>query len=144
MPMNARGRCIAVAASTGARCGNPAQHGERCWIHLGKAVADVREPVYRCRSYGPGHDVHWIQARKAAECEADKRTGLLMHVDETELEVWFGDTTEVYRNHHARTLDANIAKRGAWVEVQTRWSLLRMGRRLISIASDCSTWTPCP
>lgn len=94
--------------------------------------------------FKPGHNVHYIQARKGAQ--ASGRVGELLSVsDEGHVQVEFPQGSRDYRLHDPERLRADVPI-GSQVEVRERWSLLAVpsdqGRRMFSVCVP-SEWEPC-
>ena len=86
------------------------------------------------RDYRPGHTVHWIQAKKAAADRDGREHGHIVEATEQQVVVRFDDgSRRSYRHGNAR-LPTLTTQQGRRVTVQERWSLLQLGRHLISIA----------
>lgn len=86
--------------------------------------------------YRPGRTVHWIQARKGAEDSASWRTALVHEAARGYLVVAFpGEPTFVLRCQQVPPALFHASPgEPIPVEVSLRWSLLRHGRRLASVA----------
>jgi hypothetical protein len=89
----------------------------------------------QCGSFRPGHTVHWIQARKAAEDRTGRQRGEVVETGEGWLLVRFDDGTHRrYGNHDVPRLEVLLEELGTRVEVQERWAVLWLGSHLISIS----------
>ena len=94
-----------------------------------------RRPAKLCGSYLPGHSVHWIQARKAAEDRTGRERGEVIGTGESWLVVRLVDGTyRRYGNHDIPRLEQLIEEHGSRVEVQERWAVMWLGSQLISIS----------
>ena len=63
----------------------------------------------KCDLYLPGHEVHWIQARKSSEVTPS--TGTLVNVVDGVISVQYLDRLAYYRHHRAERV-LKIAKLG--------------------------------
>jgi hypothetical protein len=94
-------------------------------------------PTKRCESYRPGHAIHWIQARKAAEDRTGLEQGEVLETEEGWLEVRLDDGTHRrYGNHDIPRLEQLLEEHGTRVEVQERWAVMWLGTQLISISGE--------
>jgi hypothetical protein len=94
-----------------------------------------RRPAKLCGSYRPGHTIHWIQARKAAEDRTGRERGEVIETGERWLVVRLDDGTHRrYGNHDIPRLEQLLEEHGTRVEVQERWAILWLGSQLISIS----------
>ena len=87
-------------------------------------------------SYRPGHTVHWIQARKAAEDSESWQEAFVCWAGERYLIVGIpGEPAVVLRNRQVppELLEASPAA-PIRVQVSLRWHLLRHAGRLLSVA----------
>ena len=98
-----------------------------------------------CDLYLPGHQWHWIQARKSADARGSY--GKLVEVGEDAIVVEYLDRVGHYRNHHAGKI-LNSSDLGAKVRVVERFHMLgvdlpngRHGGFCIALETD--KWTPC-
>lgn len=90
--------------------------------------------VKPCGSYLPGHTIHWIQARKAAEDQASMIDAEIVSMGLHHILVRLEDGTSVkYGNHDMERLRAIAAEAGPAVRVQERWGVLWIGNHLFSI-----------
>ena len=93
-----------------------------------------RHPHSRhCGSYLPGHQVHHIQARKAAAELAASPTGQVMAIDERGIHVQVGDEFHHYTNHDRDEARQALAEHGPTVRVQKRRGLLWFNTRPMSV-----------
>lgn len=95
-------------------------------------------PPRRCRSYAPGHSVHWIQALHSANRPAvarRTRRGVLTAVDGDVLSVCFGqlEEPERLRNHDPERLRALAGPLPRAVSVNDEYCLLRVGQYAFSV-----------
>ncbi len=95
-------------------------------------------PPGRCRSYAPGHSVHWIQALHSANKPAvarRTRQGVLTAVDGDVLSVCFGhvEEPEALRNHDPARLRAIAGPLPRAVSVNDEYCLLRVGPYCFSV-----------
>jgi hypothetical protein len=94
-----------------------------------------RRPAKLCGSYRPGHTIHWIQARKAAEDRTERERGEVIETGESWLVVRLDDGTHRrYGNHDIPRLEQLLDEHGTRVEVQERWAVMWLGSHLISIS----------
>jgi hypothetical protein len=94
-----------------------------------------RQPAKPCGSYLPGHTIHWIQARKAAEDRTGRERGEVIETGKSWLVVRLDDGTHRrYGNHDILRLEQLLEEHGTRVEVQERWAVLWVGSHLISIS----------
>jgi hypothetical protein len=83
----------------------------------------------------PGHTIHWIQARKAAEDRTGRERGEVIETGESWLVVRLDDGTHRrYGNHDIPRLEQLLEEHGTRVEVQERWAVMWLGSQLISIS----------
>jgi hypothetical protein len=98
-------------------------------------AAARRRHAKLCRSYLPGHSIHWIQARKAAEDRTGRERGEVIETGESWLLVRLDDGTHRrYGNHDIPRLEQLLEEHGTRVEVQERWAVMWLGTQLISIS----------
>jgi hypothetical protein len=94
-----------------------------------------QRPAKLCGSYKPGHAIHWIQARKAAEDRTGRERGEVIETGESWLVVRLDDGTHRrYGNHDIPRLEQLLEEHGTRVEVQERWAVMWLGSQLISIS----------
>jgi hypothetical protein len=95
-----------------------------------------RRHAKQCRSYLPGHTVHWIQARKADEDRTGREPGEVVETGEGWLIVRLDDGTHRrFGNHDIPRLERLLEEHGTRVVVQERWRVLWLGSHLISISA---------
>ncbi|MFA5890833.1 MAG: hypothetical protein WDA27_07770 [Actinomycetota bacterium] len=84
------------------------------------------DPAKRCGWYGPGHEVHWIQAKKSWEEPGLVEEGEITHIESGLIRVRIGSEDREYWNHDTECLRRTVRRRGRRVVVQERWSLLKV------------------
>jgi hypothetical protein len=72
-----------------------------------------------CKSFGPGHNTHWIQLRLSTNDPRDRREGVVVELSGPSIVVRFNETTERFLAHNSRDLQV-----GTPVVVDAFWSLL--------------------
>ncbi|WP_305095042.1 hypothetical protein [Prescottella sp. R16] len=97
-----------------------------------------------CGSYGAGHHVHWIQARKAFESETEIEVTAVVDSDGL-IRATVGDEVTWFRNHDPDGVAATLL--GADSRVVLRgFNVLQIhtpaGRALYSI-EESDQWQPC-
>lgn len=101
----------------------------------------------RCGSYRPGHEVHWIQAKKSWEEPGVIDTGVIVSLGLTEISMRIGSEERKYWNHDTGRLRETVRHQGQAVVVQERWSLLKVpsptGHHCFCIARTREAWTEC-
>lgn len=106
-----------------------------------------QEPAYSCDSYRPGHDVHWIQARKSWEEPGLVEEGVVTQVGEGIVTVQIGPEVRRYRNHDTARFERILRRRGMNVIIQERWRLLKVpspeGFYCFCIATSNDTFDDC-
>ena len=86
-----------------------------------------------CGSYLPGHQVHHIQARRAAAGLAESPTGQVIAIDERGIHVQVGDEIHHYTNHDRDEARQTLAEHGPEVRVQEHQGLLWFDTKPISV-----------
>lgn len=78
----------------------------------------------RCGSYGPGHEVHWIQAKKVANEPGDIQPASVVwsHGDTVVIEV--GGGLRRFHNHEAGRIDQIAQRYERRATFVPRWSVL--------------------
>lgn len=96
----------------------------------------------KCGLYVPGHQVHWIQARKAS---ADRGVPAdVLGVENDVLVFAVGDGLRLFTNHHPERVVV-LAREHGEVALIERWGILRIGRgHLFSVASLEPALRECP
>ena len=99
----------------------------------------------KCDLYLPGHEVHWIQAKKSSEVTPS--TGTLVDVADGVISVEYLDRLAHYRHHRVERV-LKVTKRGAKVRVCERYRILAVDLeqrrvKLFCIALDKDKWRPC-
>ncbi len=101
-------------------------------------------PENGCRRYSPGHNVHYIQARKAQEHPGQGRRVKIYEFLERDVVVLrVAGEARRYYNHYLRRLHAASDDGRRTVYLYEEKSLLRCGTYLFSIATP-QGWRPCP
>ena len=85
------------------------------------------------KDFRSGHAVHWIQAKKAAERRHEAETGRIASVDGDVLTVVVHGQRRVYRVADPIWVSDQVARYGRQVEVQERWSVIRIGKVLVQV-----------
>lgn len=99
-------------------------------------------PAVRCVLFWPGHNVHWIQARKGLATPAGPR--LLLAVDGQWADLRDGTGALLrWRFHDTTTLSALLLLEGPATVYLHDHGLLRVGRSLLYPCLDQSSWTAC-
>lgn len=96
------------------------------------AAVEIPPPL-RCGSYRAGHDIHYIQARKAAEDATGAVKGSVTEVDQAGIAVATPTGKIKYWNHDLKRAHALLRRYGSRVTVQEPWSVLWIGSHLVSI-----------
>ncbi|MGH3510440.1 MAG: hypothetical protein ACRDPI_09460 [Nocardioidaceae bacterium] len=109
---------------------------------LGSRGAAPARLLASCRSYGPGHQIHWLQKEHAIACEGDVVSALRINGSDLELELSDGRT--LWWRHHdpsgvADALEANPDELLAHVALTT----LQLGDRWFSCADAAWPWEDC-
>lgn len=104
--------------------------------------------ILHCGSYSAGHDVHPIQALKAANAfvrEPDKKVEAeIVEVDGFRIRLRTADGTDLDLYHHdPNEVVGLIEEYGPQVVHQPNWSILRFDNRLMSVSRNESAWQPC-
>ena len=96
----------------------------------------------QCGLYLPGHQVHFIQARKAL---ADRGVPVeLVDAEDSVLVFALRDGLVTYGNHDTRRVRVFIGEFGA-VSLVERWGVLRVGPGyLFSLTAADGVLAPCP
>lgn len=95
-----------------------------------------------CRSYRPGHTVHYIQARKSLENGNPVPARIVRFEPPYAVVLDVGGTHRTYFSDRIADI-ADAPQRGRrQIEIDERWSVLRIGQHGFSIATD-ETWRPC-
>ncbi len=90
--------------------------------------------AHRRGSYLPGHSIHWIQARKAAETLGEAEVGTVVAVDRRGIHVEVDGEFRRYGVNDRERVATLLAEHGPEVRIQHRWAVLWIGHRyLISI-----------
>jgi hypothetical protein len=97
----------------------------------------IRKSVLPCDLYVPGHQVHYIQAKRAALGDDPVSWGRLDSIDrEGVITVEFLDRVERYWNHRPEEIQ-RVAQRGDKVRIARRWGLLSVHRRFEKLITVC-------
>ena len=96
----------------------------------------------RCRSYRRGHTVHWIQARKSLEGGNPVPVRIVRFEAPYAVILDVGGTNRTYFSDRIDDIAAAAKGRGRQVAIDERWSILRIGQRVFSVASG-ETWQSC-
>lgn len=94
-----------------------------------------------CRSYRPGHQTHYIQARKSLE-NGYRVPARIVRVEPPMVVLDVAGAERTYFTDRASAIDAAAQGRHARLVIDDRWSVLRVGRQPFSVASP-ATWMPC-
>lgn len=101
---------------------------------------------HRCTDHGPGHQVHFIHARKT--WEDDSSTDVLAVVQSDGLiRLEWPDEVVVRRHHDPRRLAAALRHTGGFARWQPRWRVLAVpsgpGRNLLFHLAEPGAATDC-
>lgn len=117
------------------------------------ASASGRDPITgnlrprRCGLYLPGHEVHWIQAKKSAEERTPPERAKLVAVEGDDLVVVRMVGLREYRCYHSHEVPRLVEAAGGFeraVEVQQRWGILWTGGGRFCVCRYGREWSPCP
>ena len=100
--------------------------------HAGPVRRRRRKPVDPA-NYKPGHSVHWIQAKKAAETLGDAEIGEIVRLDQRGIHVEVDGESRRYGTRDLERVESLVATYGRRVRIQHRWSLMHLDNALISI-----------
>lgn len=88
----------------------------------------------RCGRYHPGHETHWIHARKAGESRAWEMGLVVANRWTVVFDIWTGHETRPYRYHHPETIHRLIDEHGPLVVINDEWHMLRIDGQLLNVA----------
>lgn len=100
----------------------------------------------RCGQYGPGHEPHWIQVKKAAGDPEPAVRARLVGVEGDDLlvvRVVGASTVQHYLSHELPVLVEAAGGLGRLVEIQDRWSVLHAGDQVFSVCRNAAGWRSC-
>jgi len=104
-------------------------------------MAESQRRVHQCRSYLPGHTVHYLQAREAWRHPEQRRGGMVLSISgqAVEFEPDEGDKLQVF-THDPDHVARLIAALGTRAIYDPRWGLLRFEEptrgNLVSVSTD--------
>jgi hypothetical protein len=85
-------------------------------------------------NFQPGHSVHWIQAKKAAETLHEAEIGRIVRIDQQGIHVNVKGELRRYGTRDLARVEALVAAKGNTVRIQHRWALMHLnGGYLISV-----------
>lgn len=87
----------------------------------------------RCGSYHPGHEIHWIHARKASESRSWCK-GVILATRATVMDIWDGTEVRRYRHHDPATVHSLVEVHGPIVDINCEWHMLRIASQLLNVA----------
>jgi hypothetical protein len=77
--------------------------------------------------------VHWIQAKKASETRHEAEVGRIVRIDEHGVDIDVAGELRRYITRDLERLEDLVSRCGPKVQIQQRWSLLRLRNHLFSI-----------
>jgi hypothetical protein len=84
-------------------------------------------------NFKPGHTVHWIQAKKAAETLHEAEVGRIVRIDQRGIHVEVVGELRRSGTRDLARVEALITTEGDTVRIQHRWALMHLNGYLISV-----------
>lgn len=93
-------------------------------------------------NFNPGHCVHWIQAKKAAETLQEAEGGRIVDIDQRGIFVEVDGELRKYGTRDKPRVAALVERCGPKVRIQHRWAVMHISNHLVSIRGPLQVSDP--